>query len=241
MRKPKVEDYELIAHLSGNRSKHVEKALSRSSELQQDFSELQEFIALLDQSVGGVLCPDPLDLVDVATGQATDAQRLIVAAYERESVVGHNTMKLLRNEYEQATEPKARTKANVRWWSQLPLLVATPVVSATGLRSSVDVKAAKVSDDQILEQNLEVAELSAQVAIRASALNEEQWVIDGHVSEDNTESMNCKVTLRSDKGWKRTRTTDKYGMFSFSEVPQGRYRLRIYLANGVVYHQLELS
>ncbi len=85
MRDKPIEEGELLAYLDGAQLPHVEQALRASSELRRELETLRKTSITLRRAFGGIGRPDPQDLVDVATGNATPNQELRVAAYLRTS------------------------------------------------------------------------------------------------------------------------------------------------------------
>lgn len=228
MNQPQISEGDLIAYLAGEILPHVERMLRVSPELQRELDNFRQLDTWLQSQFGGIGRPDPQDLVDVVTGQATKQQELIVAAYVRNNLRGQREIEALQKDY----------RNRRRLW--LPVFVARPVLNYVGLKSSLGLRGSKSPDvlrashDQDIEQVFEVTELDAQVALRIPRVQGELYELTGTVTQNAQLVENTRVTLRGARGLVRRRITDEAGFFTFQKLPPDTYRLRITREDGVI-------
>lgn len=207
-----ISDGDLMAYLDGERLPHVEQALAASASLRQELEELRQAEGLFRRLFGGVARPTPEDMVDVALGQATPAQRLRVAAFEQQSVAGRREMDELRAEWAETTPAR---RPRVAQFFAVPL-------QAMGVRGAGD------------EHAYHVATLQAQITLRIVPPVGERWGIEGRLKRAEEPLAHTRVTLRGVRARPRPRQTDEQGFFSFPRLGPGVYQLRAYLEQGVI-------
>ena len=214
MEHPKIEEGELLAYLDGERLPHVEAALRDSAALRDELERLRQTEAWLRAALSGKTPrPSAQDLVDVVAGQATPAQRLLVAAWVRQDPAAQKELAALQAE--------AQTRP-----ARLPHFIARPLVAAAGVR------AARAED--VTEQAFYVAELQAQITVRVAPLPAERWRVEGYVTQQHEPVAGIKVHLASPTARPRPRYTDEAGFFTFRSLAQGVYELHAYFAQGRV-------
>lgn len=240
MRKTKVNEGDLVAHLDGQKRKRVEKALHESPELQQKFDELSKFAALLQHNFGGVERPDPQDLVDVASGQATDQQRLLIDAYARDSVRGQRELELLRKE---AETPNVSATAFIAQLMTIFDSAHSLVSQPLGVRSAID-RGAKAESK--IEQVYQVIELQLEIRLQIiRPVHGELWQIIGNITQ-NTDTKaaipGVQIALYAKRGRPRWCKTDAAGFFAFRGLKQNIYRMKGQLVQeGFIIPNLELN
>ena len=213
MKRTPIREGELLAYLDGEGLPHVEQELQASPGLRREIDAfLRRAFADLDR-------PDPQDLVDVVAGQATAAQRLLVAAWTRSKGTAQREIEALRNEWDtmQRTEQKRRPRR--------PRFLAVPLGAAVGVRTLAE----------SAEQSFYAAELQAQVTLRVAPVSGEQWRIEGYVTQSHQPAANARVTLRSERARPRPRHTDEAGIFVFPKLAAGVYQLRVAFEQGILY------
>ena len=215
---PNWDEGDLIAHIDGNSN--------ASPDLAADLTELADLDALLQRTYGGSARPDPQDLVDVLMGQATPAQRLIVAAYVRDSMRGKAEMAALEKELadELGSTPKLGFLADL-----LPRFMATPIAMGIGLRTSANISATETG-----EQTFQVAELNVQITLQIAPPIRELWEIEGYISQNYLPVADAPLILQSVPSPQQESNTDSEGFFIFQELSDGRYNLSIQLAEGII-------
>ena len=219
MKEEYIDDGELLAYLDGEHLPHVVKALANSSELQGRLDELKQLHENLFVEFEGVLRPDPQDLVDVATGQASQAQKLIVAAYVRNSVQGQAELDALETEW--AKSMPARGGSRKIW--TLPQFLARPL-SLVGVRSN------DTRDGGL--QTYYAADVQAQIAVQIPPPSNDLWKIQGYVTHEDLPLTTTAVSLYPIT--EMTTETDEMGFFAFENLPTGRYDLRLHLQDSIV-------
>src|SRR6185369_2944415 len=117
-----IEDSELLAYLEGEELPHVEQALAHSAELRAELETLRRDMGYFQRAFGGIDRPDPQDLVDVVTGQATARQQMRVAAYLRQSKRARAEMAALQQAYAQLTAPPKPPRLRLPSFLAVPLL-----------------------------------------------------------------------------------------------------------------------
>ena len=217
MSEPQLEKGELLALLDGIQQPHVTQALRESPELQQELAEIRQLDAFLQRNWSRLGRPDPQDLVDVVSGQATSQQRLLVAAYVGHNARGRQELETLQKEFASLQPPSARPR-------RAPAFIATPVLGL-GLRSTVE---------QEVRQSYQVVELQAQVTLHITPLISEAGQIAGYVTQHLQPIAHAKVTLHTAQIYPRRRTTDEMGFFTFRRLVAGIYTLRIHVAQGIM-------
>lgn len=227
MSTPSISEGDLLAYLDEVDLPHVAQALSESLDLQRELAELEQLDDLLRQKFGQQIIPDPQDLVDVLTGQATNQQRLLVAAYERRSLRWRQEKALLEKELALLQSPP-------RPRFRLPNYTALLQTAASGLRSALSENEA--------QPTFQVAEMQAEVTLAIIPGELEQWQITGYVTQKDQPVVNARVTLRAEHIKPRRRSTDTAGFFRFRALSAGHYHLRIALTEGaIVIPVLELK
>jgi hypothetical protein len=181
----------------------------------------------LQHNFGGLDQPDPQDLVDVVTGQATAQQRLLVDAYIRKSARGRRELALLKKEF-------ALLEKRPAVLPRLPVFMATLALGAAGLKSQTISQGLRPRVDEETERTYQVTELQVQVTLRIPSKHGEHWQLSGLVTQQQQPVANAQVTLRASRARPRPRHTDEMGFFEFRRLPDGIYRLRIYLEQGTV-------
>lgn len=215
---------DLLAYLSGEPLPHVVQALADSPALQAQLQEIQRADRQFARLFGGIGVPDPQDLVDVATGQASARQHLRVAAYLRESAAGRAEIVALLDPV-----PSPRMSRVPRWLG-LPLQPAgtragTVGSARWGLRANPGDGA---------EQGFYISEIHAQVIVQVLPPTGEFWVIQGRVTQQNQPVAAAQVRLSHPERRIRPRTTDAEGFFSFQRLRAGTYGLQVHLGDGRV-------
>ncbi|PDV98958.1 carboxypeptidase-like regulatory domain-containing protein [Candidatus Viridilinea mediisalina] len=208
-----IQPGELQAYLDGEDVPHVAEALAASPALRQELAALHRQMQTLQGFFGGLNLPDPQDLVDVATGQASPQQQLRVMAYVRASPQGR----------EDFTTLLALQAAPQSQRLRLPNILALPQALAPGLRSLPS-----ASDDQ----SFVAGELHAQVVVRVPPPRGDHWQIEGYVTQHDQPAAAVRVTLRGDQVRPRPRFTDAEGFFTFTRLPAGHYLLQAHFPQG---------
>lgn len=211
--------------------------------------ELRQLDEWLQSTFEGLNRPDPQDLVDVITGQATKQQELLVATYRRNSQRGRREFEALQIEH---TELSKRRKFS--WQAEPLVFFATPVLQLVGLRgggiaSSSDahkgqsgihsstekiVYTLRPSREQDVNQNFEVTDIDMQVALHMPRVKGELYELQGTVTQYAQLVNKAEIVLRSSTGRVRKRKTNEAGFFLFSKLAPGDYRLNIKLEDGTI-------
>jgi len=204
---------DFLAYLDGVDLPHVAQAVQASPELRRQLAEVRQTDQALQRLFGGLPMPDPQDLVDVATGQATPQQELRVAAAARSNPAVQQELDLLRS----AAAPPQR--------SRLPRFIAAPQTAIAGVRAHA------LSDT---EQSFYAAELAAQVVLRRIPPTAETWRIEGYVTRADQPASEVRITLQAPGRRPRPRVTDANGFFTFPRLAPGTYHLQAHFAQGIV-------
>lgn len=226
-------DGDLIAHIHNDDTSTIQSELGALPDLAQELAALQELDALLQTSYGGSALPDPQDLIDVLTDQATPAQKLIVAAYERNSERGKREMDALRAELARSPLAETATESSGTVLEQLARFVATPLAFNMGLR------AAGGDGEQM---TFEATDIQAMVTIRIVPPSRERWRIEGYVTQNYEPVPNAQIGLRvepTQTGESVTESitesaTDSDGFFEFNDLAAGEYTIEAALSDGIV-------
>lgn len=219
MSKHSIQPGELLAYLNGEQLPHIEQALQESLELQQKLEELREAEMLLQKLVHRVDKFDPLDLVDVVSGNATPEQKLRMAALVRHNPKIREELDALKKEWRALNQKEERSKT-------LPEFFATPLELALGLRGDQEVERK--------ECTFQVVELKAKITFRFASAVSGDWQLDGYLTQHEEHLPEIKIFLRSNKKRVRSTYTDGEGFFSFSHLSSGIYQLKAYLDQGVI-------
>lgn len=222
-----ISDVDLLAYLEGEEIPGLVEALRVSPALQQKLEELRVLDAWLYQTFDGISRPAPGDLVDVALEQASDRQKLLVAAYERNSLRGSAEMARLRHEARQQQRPSSP------WFARLvaPLTAShTGRLQAAGVRSS-DVPTMKAG--AVTERFYVVEEAQASVHLQITRpLYGERWIMSGMINQTANEEAplaDLLLVLQNQRGGRGLRaTTNSLGYFTFREIKAGVYQLKIH-------------
>ena len=212
-----IRDGELLAFLEGEHLPRVERALQSSPELRAKLSELRQSHRQLSDLFRATAVADPQDLVDVASGQATPAQRLIVAAYVRRSEIGRRDLEELQKLVIKKAAPTSRA---------LPRFTAS-LLSSAGLRSAT-------ADESEAEKSYRISELHAHITIRVTPLPMDRWKLDGHIMVRDRAAPALRVKLNGPHSRPTPRLTDELGFFTFAKLKPGAYRLQIDASEAIV-------
>ncbi|NJL03637.1 MAG: carboxypeptidase regulatory-like domain-containing protein [Chloroflexaceae bacterium] len=209
-----IADGELLAYLDGTGSPATAAALAQSPALQARLAALQAADAHFERLFGGILVPDPQDLVDVATGHATPNQQLRVAAYLRDYAPARAAFA----ELVVAEQPRRRI---------LPLIGILALASGT------------VRSTSSAGQLYYVSEVNAQVTVRVIPPDDELWAIEGRITQDDQPLGGVRVRVRplnppDGNPRARTRTTDTQGFFRFAKLTAPMYHLEATLDYGTI-------
>ncbi len=219
MKNEDIHDGELLAYLEGEDLPHVAEALANSLELQRRFDELKQLHEDLFVEFEGVLRPDPQDLVDVVAGQASQAQKLIVAAYVRNSVRGREELRALEAEW--AKSMPAQGIVQKMW--ELPQFLARPL-------SMVGVRGNDTNESGV--QTYYAADVQAQIAVQIPPPSNDLWQIQGYVTHEDLPLAATAVSLYPITNM--TTETDEMGFFVFENLTAGRYDLRLHLRDSII-------
>lgn len=218
-------DGTLFAYLN----KDIDEALAESAQQlletdagQNALAQLADMDQWLIGQIGGLNVPDSQDLVDVVAGQATDQQKLIVAAYVRNSVRGRNEMQMLEEALSAGQEPLPAKLF------QLPQFVAVPLQALSGLRSAA-------AEER--QQAFMVAELHAQVTLRIAPPIDMRWHLEGYITQEYLPTPKVRVTLAQDGAAGLEVESDLNGFFSFSNLDEGSYTMQAHVEQGVIIIQ----
>ena len=209
-----IPDEDLLAYLDGERMPEVDAALSQSPELRQRLEELRADVAMFEHIFHKAPTVQPQDLVDVATGQATPQQRLLVSAYLRAHPAAQKEMNGLLTE--------AR-RSQARLQKRLPIFQA--------LAFQPDMRPVR---SQTAEMIFQSASLNARVNVRVAPMEQERGSISGIVTQNNQPAVNARVMLRAPSAHPRPRYTDNTGRFLFPKLKAGTYRLEVWFDQGTV-------
>ncbi|MEI8164986.1 MAG: carboxypeptidase-like regulatory domain-containing protein [Chloroflexales bacterium] len=209
---PTIEPGDLLAYLDGVDLPHVAHALQTSAALRAQLANMRQREQGLRQLFGGLPCPDPQDLVDVAANVASPTQQLRVAAYTRLSPAGQQELAALLAEH---APPTARR----------PRFTALPQMMALGARSLGPAPS---------EQAFYASALAVQVVLRLSPPTDARWHMVGYVTQQDQPAPHVRVTLRAEHARPRPRFTDAEGFFTFPRLSAGVYRLQAHFEQGVV-------
>lgn len=221
MDSPLLDDGDLLAYLEGEDLPHVAQAMAQSPQLRQELEVLRRAAGLMGRLFDGLGRPEPQDLVDVITGQASPQQQLRVAAYLRQSPAAQAEYAALEQEHRDLVAPPQRRRL------RLPEFFALPVGLAPGLRAS-----APGSDDR--DRSFVVAELQAQVTLRIAQRAGEQWALEGYLTVQQAPAAAVPVRLVAPGARPRPRLSDASGFFAFPRLRPGTYELRATLPQGVL-------
>lgn len=210
--------------------------------------ELRQLDEWLQSTFEGLDRPDPQDLVDVITGQATKQQELMVAAYRRNSQRGQREFETLQREHAQLSK-----RRKFSWQAEPLVFFATPVLQLVGLRggiaSSSDahegqseihsstekiVYTLRPSREQEVNQNFEVTDIDMQVALHMPRVKGELYELQGTVTQYAQLVNKAEIVLRSSTSRIRKRKTNEAGFFLFSRLTPGDYQLNIKLEDGTI-------
>jgi hypothetical protein len=208
---------DLLAYLDGVALPHVEQALQASAELRAELAQLQRVNDQLQQRVRNLPIPEPHDMVDVATGQATPEQQLRVAAYVRANPQAKQILTDLLALQGQSTQP-SRQRGRSRF-------VALPQAMGLGTRSITPV---------VADHAFYASELAAQIVLRIAPPEDDYWRIEGYVTQHDQPAPNIRVTLRAEHARPRPRVTDADGFFTFARLKAGSYLVQAHFAQGLV-------
>ena len=214
MNHPSISDEDLLAYLDGETLPQVEAALTQSLEVRQRLQELRADIETFEDIFRAEEKVSSQDLVDVATGQATSQQKLLVSAYMRRHPAVQGEMKRLQSE--------AR-RSEAKQQKLLPIFQA--LVMQTTSRS------VRGQTDELLFQSVE---LNARVNVRISPMEKERGSISGIVTQNSQPAARARVMLRSDRTQPRPRYTDESERFVFARLRSGIYQLEVWFAQGTV-------
>ncbi len=167
----------------------------------------------------GVLRPDPQDLIDVVAGQASQAQKLIVAAYTRNSVRGRKELRALETKWAKLM-PAQGNRLNI--WA-LPQFLARPL-ALVGMRGD------DASNDGL--QTYYAADVQAQIAIQIPPPQNNLWQIQGYVTHEDLPLTATAVSLYPIA--EMTTETDEMGFFIFENLSAGNYDLSLHLSDSIV-------
>ncbi|MFV9507478.1 MAG: hypothetical protein AB4911_23235 [Oscillochloridaceae bacterium umkhey_bin13] len=221
MEQYQLEDGDLLAYLEGEDLPHVAQALAQSPTLRQQLETLRRTKSLMTQWFDGLDRPDPQDMVDVITGQASATQQLRVAAYLRKSPVARAEYAELEQEFRALSTP-ARPRRLTR-----PTFFALPMSLGAGLRSSTPTSVAH-------EHSFVVAEIQAQITLRITLRSDEHWSLEGYITQDQQAAADIPVRLVAPGARPRPRTSDAAGFFSFARLRPGTYELRATMEQGIL-------
>ena len=211
----------LLGDLDDNTHTEIQQMLAQDPELQRELDALEALDTFLHQTIGGLGVPDPQDLVDVVAGQATDQQKLIVAAYVRNSVRGRREMDELEAELPVSEAPVSSAK--IGW--RLPSFIAQPLQAGAGLRSS---------GLQSVNQSFQVVDVNAMVTLRIAPPVAEEWKIEGYATQNHLPVAHAAVVLEADGIEIAHQPTDTEGFFTFPALTEGNYKLFVHLENSIV-------
>lgn len=224
---PNQAEGDLIAHLHNDGKRSIQKRLAASPDVAQELAALEKLDTLLHNTYGGSALPNPQDMVDVLMDQATPTQKLIVAAYVRDSVRGKREMEALRNALaaEPSTAEPSTEKTEAHGKSGLPRFIAKPMAVGIGLRSQ---------GDGSEQQTFQVDALQAQVTLRVVPPIREIWEIEGYVTQNYVPVADAHITLQSDQTSPQSSRSDSEGFFAFRKLAAGQYSLHLHLADGII-------
>lgn len=225
MDKQPIQEGDLLAYLEGEPLPHVDYHLRESAELRAELERLRRAHSTysnLWQPAPDAAEPDPQDMVDVVTGQASAAQQLRVAAYIRQNAAARATYDAL-----QATFAAASPATPPRHRLRVPVFAAVPAGLGAGLRTAAPL----VSDR---EQAFVVAALQVQVTLRVIPRDDGYWAVEGYVTREQHPATGVQVRMHADGARPRPRTTDDGGFFRFARLRDGTYQVRVLLADGTV-------
>jgi hypothetical protein len=225
-----ISEGDLEAYLAGEKRPDVERALRTSPELQRELHELRQLNDRLLQGWGGIEHPDPQDLVDVVAGQATEQQKLVVAAYVRRSARGRRELELLQKEARLAD-------------ANFPHFVAQLVTTLDDIRFSapqlLGVRSATrgtAKAEAKIERVYQVAELQMEVKLQIMPPTQgERWQIIGVLTQGDEAKeaiTGAQVVLQGKRGRPHRSTTDTIGFFAFRGLKQGTYQMNVYVTEG---------
>jgi hypothetical protein len=210
-------DGELLAYIDGVSNPALEQALEESASLRLRLDDLRSIDSYLHKTMAGSQLEDNQDLVDVAAGQATPAQKLLVSARLR----ANPKLKALFEELKQqfSTETKGRAGRT------LPVFLGV-LVQAAGVRSG-----APLSEQS--GKSYEIRQVDARVQLNIAQQAGERWRLTGRLTRQG-QPTSALISLRRGRGRGRDRQSDLAGFFEFSEIPSGSYRVRITLDDAIL-------
>ncbi len=244
METQRIEEGDLLAYLEGEPMPHVEHHLHTSAELRAELELLRRahatysalFPAHPDQAhahpdqAHAHPEPDPQDMVDVVTGQASAAQQLRVAAYIRQNAAGRAVYDELQATFAAASTPPSRLRP-----VRLPVFTALPAGLGAGLRTVVPARSDR-------EQAFVVAELQVQVTLRVIPRDDGYWAVEGYVTRQQHPAAGVQVRMLAAGARPRPRITDDGGFFRFARLRDGTYQMRVTVADGtVLIHDVPLA
>ena len=214
-----IQDGDLLAYMEGEELPHVADALANSPELKVEFDQLKVIRKKLLSEFGGILRPDPQDLVDVVAGQATPTQRLLVSAYVRRSPQGQAELAALEAEWGQMAPDAAPTQG---MW-KLPEFLAQPL-ALVGVRS----QQATGQDSQTYY----TADIDVQITLQIPPPEDDRWQVQGYATHNDLPLTDTPISLQALDVL--LAETDDMGFFTFTDLAAGHYDLRLELADSVV-------
>jgi hypothetical protein len=223
-----IEEGDLLAYLSGEHLPHVEAALVASPDLRTELDALRRAEHLFSSVLRGIEALDPQDMVDVVTGQATDAQQLRVASVVRQHPQARTEFEALQAAFHEAA-PAPRDAS-----TGLPHFFAVPLSGMVGLRGAAPTTPPAPAFAPGEDHSFLAADLDVQITLHLVPPAPRYWQLEGHVTRDQMPAPALKVTLTSDATRPRPRQTDDMGFFSFRRLHAGTYRLQVFFAEGVV-------
>ncbi|MFV9505620.1 MAG: carboxypeptidase-like regulatory domain-containing protein [Oscillochloridaceae bacterium umkhey_bin13] len=210
---PIIAEGELQALLDGEDLPHVAAALAASPALQAEFAALQQTQRRIAQLAQTAQPPDDYDLLDVAAGQASATQILLVGSYLQRSAEARERLAyLLEGEHPDVQQGAALILALPPPHLAL-MLSANPAAPAYPLT-------VPASDLQITLQVQELAPASYQLNLQ--------------LTHQGQPLAYERIVIQAATGYRASRITDAKGQGRFPSLPAGTYHLRIKLANALV-------
>jgi len=176
---------------------------------------------------------------DVASGQATANQRLIVAAHCRRDPDVTAELEELQEYWREMTGEGEQSATESSWLTGLlPDFPAKRLWSGANARTNADSIRAK----QTSPQTYESTDLTALVTLQFILTEDEVWRLEGDVLQDDQPAKSIEVMLVPEGAYANPALTDEIGTFFFDRLEEGNYSLRIMLPQGVmVISDIELT
>lgn len=223
---------DLFAYIEREASPEVISRIESSAIYQQQAAEMRQMSNAFTNLFTEAKLVDRLDLVDVAAGQATANQRLIVAAHCRRDPAIAAELEELKRDWPEVMDEGKQSEPVGSWLTGLLSdFTAKPLWAGAGTRSSADSSQAQ----QTGPQTYELADLDVQVTPQFIFDDGgENWRLEGNVLQKDQPVEEVDVILLPEGTHTNPTLTNKSGTFVFDGLEAGTYHLYIVLLQGII-------